>query len=665
MAETFPISGSIDSKAFPFLLMDLHRQGATGSLKVDGPSYQKALYFRGGRVLFGSSNDPRDQLGAILIESGKITPEQLEEVNAKVGSGNPLAKVLADSGFVSQRELGEAARTKVERILSDVIAYESGSFEFEDGVLPKGAVDLKLSTERLVLAAVRRISDRNFVLRHLSGLEGVLAPTGALAAVLPEIRAETAGLPAALDGQRSLKEAAARSRLDEFEAGKIACALLFLGLVEPAAAVAGVEPELDLGQTARLAFDHEPATVVMPSQPSTVIMDSFPAQRQAPPTETGFSFAEPSVGFPAADSEPIVIDAEPPPAFDEAPTMIRPEAPSIAAPRPRPAPPALTPPPRAAQPTTGPASQRPAPPSVRPPTPRRVEAEAPLPPGPRPSKDDLAALDALLHSRSVEGPLAPIEKPAQAWEPRFGQPSGRAARRDRAGLRLPLIAAVLVLLLAGSVGAWYYLGLGKARTAGPVSPTASRPAPSAPTTLAAALPPPSEASPSTPSTPTDAAGVPPTLAPSDTSSPLIAPPPSTAAAPTAAPPITQPAPQPPTAAAGAAPTIADARNLLRQGRLPEAAQGFASTLRQSPAGSFSIQLLVACSDETVAKALASVSAPDLYILPVNYKGRPCYRVCWGLYESEERADSGVRSVPDYFRKGGSPPRVVPTSGLLP
>ena len=87
MAEAFPISGSIDPKAFPFLLMDLHRQGATGSLKVDGLSYQKALYFRSGRILFGSSNDPRDQLGAILIESGRITPEQLEEVNAKVGSG--------------------------------------------------------------------------------------------------------------------------------------------------------------------------------------------------------------------------------------------------------------------------------------------------------------------------------------------------------------------------------------------------------------------------------------------------------------------------------------------------------------------------------------------------------------------------------------------------
>src|SRR5690348_17905742 len=77
MADSFPISGSIDPQTFPFLLTDLHRNGATGSLKVEGPTYQKALYFRSGRVLFGSSNDPRDQLGAILIENGRITPEQL------------------------------------------------------------------------------------------------------------------------------------------------------------------------------------------------------------------------------------------------------------------------------------------------------------------------------------------------------------------------------------------------------------------------------------------------------------------------------------------------------------------------------------------------------------------------------------------------------------
>ena len=249
MAEAFPISGNIDPSTFPFLLADLHRQGATGSLRVEGPSYPKALYFRGGRILFGSSNDPRDQLGSILIESGKIDQERLEDVNTKVGPGNPLAKVLAESGYVNQRELADAARVKVERILSDVLSYATGSFEFEDGVLPKGAVDLKLSTEKLVLAAVARLADRGFVLRHLEGLSVILAPTAEMGERIADLRPESGELPERFDGVRTLKEAAALTRLDEFEAAKIACALLFLGLLrksEASGAAASASDEIDL-----------------------------------------------------------------------------------------------------------------------------------------------------------------------------------------------------------------------------------------------------------------------------------------------------------------------------------------------------------------------------------------------------------------------------------
>jgi hypothetical protein len=236
LADAFPISGSIDPKAFPYLLMDLHRHGATGSLKVEGPSYQKALYFRAGRILFGSSNDPRDQLGGHLIQTGKITPEQLEDVTAKVGPGNPLAKALADTGYVSQRELSDAARAKVESILSDVIAYTPGNFEFEDGVLPKGAIDLKLPPERLVLASVRKLTDRNFVLRHL-GRPGGRAHAGRGPRGAPaRPAADAGGLPEQIDGKRTLKEAAALTRLDEFDAAKVACGLLFLGLVQRAPA---------------------------------------------------------------------------------------------------------------------------------------------------------------------------------------------------------------------------------------------------------------------------------------------------------------------------------------------------------------------------------------------------------------------------------------------
>jgi hypothetical protein len=673
MAEAVPISGLIDPKAFPFLLMDLHRNGATGSLKVEGPSYQKALYYRSGRILFGSSNDPRDQLGAILIEEGKLTPEQLEDVNAKVGPGSPLAKVLAESGYVSQRELGDAARTKVERILSDVVAYATGSFEFEDGVLPKGAVDLKLSTERLVLAAVRRIADRGFVLRHLGGLDVVLAPSDTTDADAEEIRADTAMLLDQLDGRSTLKEAAGRTALDEFEVTKIACALLFLGIVQKAgAASAGAgtaagktlsDDELDLAGTARMAFGEPETMIVSPggggSAPAAAESDS---PFFIPEAESGAAFELPTqTASPMVEPEPEP-ELEPakfmPPPEPVAPPPPPPTPPIMAAPPPPPAPPmaASTPTPtRGALPLIPPPSRTPparSPATIPPPE----MPEIPIPPVPsasRPSKEDLAALDALLNSRAIEGPLTPLDKPtpsaAPRWEPKFGQqqPPRRGGRSDRSAAPMIVgITAVVLMLAGGGIGWYYYMGPGA--TSRPVSAANNTTTPVRPTTLAAApnttLPVP--ATTATPSSPT-------TTVPAATPTPKASPTPRAT-----------PAPKPASSGSGESATLTDARNLMKKGNLSQAARSFASHLKSS-SGTYSVQLLVACSDETVQKAAHAVQDQELYIVPVNYKGRDCYRVCWGLYDNEARANSAARSVPEYFISGGAKPKVVPTSSLLP
>ena len=80
----------------------------------------------------------------------------------------------------------------------------------------------KLSTEKLLLAAVQRISDRAFALRHVE-LQSVLEPAPEGESALSEIRADVWPLLERLDGNRTLKEAIALTRLDEFEAGKLAC----------------------------------------------------------------------------------------------------------------------------------------------------------------------------------------------------------------------------------------------------------------------------------------------------------------------------------------------------------------------------------------------------------------------------------------------------------
>jgi hypothetical protein len=109
----------------------------------------------------------------------------------------------------------------------------------------------------------------------------------------------------------------------------------------------------------------------------------------------------------------------------------------------------------------------------------------------------------------------------------------------------------------------------------------------------------------------------------------------------------------------------DGRALLRQGSFAEAAQSFASSLAPGARGRYSHQLLTACAPETIAKAVQAVTADELFILPVTFQGRTCYRLCWGVYDSRPAAEAARSSVPAYFLQGGTSPRLSPLPELLP
>ena len=309
MAEAFPISGNIDPSTFPFLLADLHRQGATGSLKVEGPSYPKALYFRGGRVLFGSSNDPKDQLGSILIESGKINQEQLDDVNTKVGPGNPLAKVLAESGYVNQRELSDAARVKVERILSDVIVLHHGQLRVRGRGPAQGrrrpqALDREARARRggpPDRPRLRAAAPREPRRRPGSDRRDERAHRGAAAGVRASCRSASTASARSRTPPRS-------TRLDEFEAAKIACALLFLGLLrkaEPSAPTAAAGDELDLAQTARMAFDPtgKAPEAEVEAEPAFFVPEAETGGRRGPRHHDARHAGSPR--FPDAETPPL------------------------------------------------------------------------------------------------------------------------------------------------------------------------------------------------------------------------------------------------------------------------------------------------------------------------------------------------------------------------
>jgi hypothetical protein len=274
----------------------------------------------------------------------------------------------------------------------------------------------------------------------------------------------------------------------------------------------------------------------------------------------------------------------------------------------------------------------------------------------RPSQEDLAALDALLNPATTGSRPATERGRQEKFEPQFRpptQPPRKAPARPAASARsrIPLIVAGLAGVVLATVAAWYFL----LRNPEP-RPTSG---PTAPTTMAAVptttLPPPTLAASPTPTTPATA------TPPPTTAAPAPAPTPRPTVAPTPA-----PTPRPATPAPAAASSSAgDGRALLRQGSPAEAARAFAATLAPTARGRFSHQLLTACAPETIAKAVEAVRADDLFILPVTFQGRSCYRLCWGVYDSRAAAEAARASVPGYFRQSGASPRLSPLHELLP
>jgi septal ring-binding cell division protein DamX len=600
-------SGNLSRKPALDLLVELHRGSVTGSLKLERAPLQKAVYFRDGQILFAASNDPKDQLASILVEEGKLGPDQMQVAQARVSPGNPLAKVLTELGYISQRELAEAARIKVEKILTDLYTWKEGTYQFATKSLPKGAIDLELSTARLLFASIRRVQDRDWVLRQLGSLESVLTPTASLQQFLAETEPEPlAGEVLRLaDGVKTVKQIGAVSGLGEFEVCKVLAAALVAGALTREGVP--VIPAIDDA----FSFPRAPESFSIPPPPRPSFGNETVGVPDPAPSSDSMSY---DTIFQAA----VVKSAPPPPDDDETvldPAPVRREAP-----------------------------QRPVPP---------LREEARIPP----------ASELLIDEPEPAGDT-PERMPPRPKNRRGGGSARRsgmvkwlavAALSGAAGFSVyyflwPLVAGrgdttdARATPPTTSVAATTPpAGSASAATTEPTTGTPSPSTPSPATTTAAA---------SDPRAGSSVAGTAPVTSPAAPRAGAASPP----AAPTSKPPDTVPAPS--TSGAPKPPPIpsggggGEGRALLQSGSLAAAARAFQREISSDSADKFTLALGLYCNEENAGRLVASASGSrDIYVLPTSVQGRSCYRVIWGLYDSREAAERGIPSLPNGVRAG--------------
>jgi hypothetical protein len=602
-----PLQGPIGAVFFPRLVARLHTQGFEGTLRVSLGTTLKVIYFRRGEIASAASNDEADRLHNILIHDGRLTQPQLDMARSRVLPERSLAKALIEMGFLTPTELVQGARRQVSRIMATCFDLREGTYQTEPGPLPPEVTVLGLPTKRLIFDSLMEISDRESIVHEIGSMESVYRPLGDLSVRLGALKLEPAMEQVArmFDGRATLRELSGRTSLDDFAVGKLALAIEILELAERLGVPAGGVPRTPTSFSIPIeieAEEREPET----SRVTVATVD--------PP-----SSAETSPGEPIERRPP-----EPMRTVDEAPESVEaglPE-PAAASARTSPAEPAET---AQAEPATMP-----------------FLPDEELPAFARASGgDETWAVNPETGERVHVGPIE------VTFDGTVGGPRNRSRNLGR------LIGYAAVAAAAVATASWYVLH--RASTEDRQVTVESAVSAVAPP----AQPEPAEAPPAQPEPAAALPAEPP------------APEPSAAQEPSNPPPAQATNPEPPAEHAASA-SFADAagyaaaRGSLEARDFPGAAALFQGLVAAAPSDHFTLQLMIACQEETVGTALArSGGDASLFVLPFSLKGRPCYRVCWGVYANKEQALAAVASLPATYAGEGAQPFVTSMARLRP
>ena len=207
---------------------------------------RKTIFFRDGQVVFASSTDRADRLGAVLWRHGEVPREELERCGRMVRPGRPLGQVLVDEGLFTSGQLYSAMSLQVKEIALAAFVEPEGEFAFVEGPYDeKNAVRLPERTRDLLLEGMKRVEALEIIGHaEVPDRDALVRPTGKVGRGL-DFKAER--LLEVCDGTRTVRQVIDESQLGVFEGVQALAGLVRQGLVDrmaPRAPPPGAEEEV-------------------------------------------------------------------------------------------------------------------------------------------------------------------------------------------------------------------------------------------------------------------------------------------------------------------------------------------------------------------------------------------------------------------------------------
>jgi DNA-binding response OmpR family regulator len=183
------------------------------------------------------------RLGRYFVELGLVTPEDIDRLLRDPLSGQEagasrrklLGDLLVDSGRVTPEQLRDALARQSSELVYDVLRWPRGRFEFRSEPPPSlaSSARLALPVASVVMEGFRRVDEWRLVESGLGSFESILlADVGAVDAVgIGRLAVAEQKLLRMVDGERTVREIVDHSHMSSFDACKILFQLLESRLV--------------------------------------------------------------------------------------------------------------------------------------------------------------------------------------------------------------------------------------------------------------------------------------------------------------------------------------------------------------------------------------------------------------------------------------------------
>jgi hypothetical protein len=219
------------------LMHDAHLQRRSGRLFFEAGEARCVLHFVDGQVVSAGSSRREHGLPALLLRSGRLELEQLEwALREATRSGRALGQLLTGAGLLDERALEEALVAQARGVVSDLTLWDEGHYRYvpDGGPHVEEDVAQHISTDELIVGAVRGLSDPDVVRFSLGDLDRVLVPAHHRAhqATLNLLQPGEQALLDDVDGRTTARALLASSGRPAQQAQHMLLTLLALGLVE-------------------------------------------------------------------------------------------------------------------------------------------------------------------------------------------------------------------------------------------------------------------------------------------------------------------------------------------------------------------------------------------------------------------------------------------------